>query len=301
MIAGEPDPGCPDVRAMIDGVTVRFGDARLDDLVQVTDSRLSATDLAAWHAWRQNWMLRVLHRLQLDAGVAAGVLAVVAAVSGPAGDPVSRSVASELAWPAAVVLCGAALFIELSLSADHRRFPTFPTRVRLARRIRTRVNLQPLRDSAVEELIGGPRADPARLVVVARACAASITGGADWRSDRLDALRVRCDVDGMLARIARDAAAFERARVRDGAGRTATADWGSLVDRVGWLQRYERQLLRLTAQPGGRPATGRGPAARTDRIVADLQFTVFVLTITGWTSRTNSTRRITGGPGRRGE
>lgn len=103
MIAGEPDPGCPDVRAMIDGVTVRLGDERLDDLVRVTDSRLSATDLAAWHAWRQDWMLRVLHRLQLAAGVAAGVLAVVAAVSGPAGDPVSRSAPSELAWPAAVV------------------------------------------------------------------------------------------------------------------------------------------------------------------------------------------------------
>jgi len=279
MIAGEPDPLCPDVRTMIDAVALRYGDERLNDLVRVTDGRLSAADLAAWHAWRQDWVLRVLHRLQLAAGAGAGALAVVAAVSGLAGDPATGQGSTSLASSAAVVLCGVALFVELSLSTARPRFLTFPARVRLAVRIRTRVNLQPLRDGAVEELIGGPRADPARLVVVARACAASITGSAGWCSERLDALRVRCDVDGVLARIASDAAALERERVGAGPRRAGTAGWESLVDRAGWLQRYEHQLRRLTTDPEGGSMSGdRRPAARTDRIVADLQFSVLVLT-----------------------
>jgi hypothetical protein len=280
MIAGEPDPPNPDVRTMIDAVRLRHGDERLDDLVRVTGSRLSATDLAAWHAWRQDWALRLLHRVQLAAASGAGVLAVVAAAVALIGDPVTAP-AAELARSAAVVLVGGALFVELSMSTrstSQGRFLTFPARVRLAARIRTRVNLQPLRDSAVEELIGGPRADAARLVVVARTCASSITGSARWCSGRLDLLRVRCDVDRVLGRIARDAAALERERVGGGTGPAAAPGWQSLVDRVGWLQRYEHQLRMLTTDPGGPLPADRRPATRRDRIVADLHFSVVVLT-----------------------
>lgn len=286
MIAGEPDPPYPDVRTMIDAVRLRFGDERLDDLVRVAGSRLSAADLAAWHAWRQDWALRLLHRVQVVAAAGAGVLAVVAAVA-LIGDP-GTAPAAEVARSAAVVLVGGALFVELSMSTwstrstrSTGRFLTFPARVRLAARIRTRVNLQPLRDSVVEELIGGPRADAARLVVVARACASSITGSAGWSSGRLDLLRVRCDVDRVLGRIARDAAALERERVDGGTGRAAAPGWQSLVDRVGWLQRYEQQLRMLTTDPGDPRPAERRPATRRDRIVADLHFSVVVLTWTG--------------------
>lgn len=279
MIAGEPDPLCPDVRTMIDAVTLRLADERLHDLVRVTDdARLCADELAAWHAWRQDWTLRVLHRVQLAAAVGAGVLSTVAAASALSGDSTVADALTGSTWSAAVVLCGLALFVELSMSTAHSGFLTFPARVALASRIRTRVNLQPLRDSAVEELIGGPRADVARLVIVARASASSITGSSGWCSARLDALRVRCDVDRLLTRIAGDAVALERERVGFGSDRVDAARWAALVDRVGWLQRYEHQLRMLTADaPGGPVPADRRPAP-TDRIVADLRFIAFVLT-----------------------
>ena len=285
MIAGEPDPLCPDVHAMIDSVALQVGDERLDDLVRVTAARLGADELAAWHAWRQDWTLRVVHRVQLAAGLGAVLLSALAAASALAGGPAGSAasgVPAGLAWPAAVVLCGLALFLELSISTARPGIPTFPARVRLASRIRTRVNLQPLRNSAVEELIGGPRADVARLVVVARACASSITGGPGWRSGRLDALRVRCDVDRVLARIASDAVVLELERVGLGSARVATAGWTALVDRVRWLQRYDHQLRMLIADgPGGPVPADRRPALH-DRIVSDLRFIAVVLT---WTDR----------------
>lgn len=280
MIAGEPEPLCPDVRTTIDAVRLHHGDERLDDLVRVTTARLTAVDLAAWHAWHQDWMLRLAHRVQLAVGGTAAALSVLAAWSALAGDQTASVVPAGAVWSVTVVLWGLVLFVELSMANGHPRFLTLPTRIRLATRIRRRVNLQPLRECAIEELIGGPRADAARLVVVARACAASITGSPGWCADRLDALRVRCDVEQALTRIARCAAALERDRVGTGAGRAeAAVEWEMLVGRVGWLQRYEHQLHLLTADATGSSADRR-PAARTDRIVADLRFTVFALT---WT------------------
>lgn len=279
MIAGESDPICPDVRTMMDAVTLRLADKRLDDLVVVAaDARLSADELSAWHAWRQDWTLRVLHRVQVVAVVGAGVLSAVAAAAALSGDSTVADALTGFGWSAAVVLCGLALFVELSMSAAHSGFRTFPARVALASRIRTRVNLQPLRDGAAEELIGGPRADAARLVIVARACASSITGSSGWCSARLDALRVRCDVDRLLTRIAGDAVALERERVGLGSDLIDAAGWAALVDRVGWLQRYEHQLRMLTTDvPGGPMPADRRPAL-TDRIVADLRFVALVLT-----------------------
>lgn len=285
-----PDPsGRPDVLGMIDAVALRHADERLDDIARPTTAALSAGDRAAWHTWHQarSGPLRALHRAQRRCGTAAAGFAIIAWLSAISDDAEgARTVETGIAWAAAVALGCVVLFAELSMSM-HAGFLPFPTRVRLHLKARERVNLQPLRDSAAEELIGGSRADAARLMAISRDCVASITGSAHWRSGRLDELAVRCDLNQVLTVIARGAAEFQRARAGGspgGAGAMTSGPletgstvpgWNALVDRVTWLRRYHDQLRTLmTERVAGLEPSTRRPAP----ILVELRFTVLALT-----------------------
>ncbi|HEY5881281.1 MAG TPA: hypothetical protein VIU11_20375 [Nakamurella sp.] len=274
---------------MIDTVVLVHTDGRLDDLARVTLDRLTDEDRVAWLGWQRarHGRLAGLHRAQVRCGVAGGAVAACVMLSAISDrqDAGPGMLAGIAGWVAVALFC-AALFIELTM-AGFPGYQPVPVRVRLDLRARERVGLQALRDSADDESLGGARAAEARLVVVARTIASAITGSAGWGSDQLDRWHLRCDVDGVLLRIARDAVELRRWR-RDGiplasAGAADTdpgaARWASLLDRVGWLLRYHRQLDTLLSEPAGGTESGC-PRSRafTYQAVADLRFTVLALT-----------------------
>ncbi len=285
MTGGQPtEPQRSAVLTLIDKVELHHADERLDDIVGIS-AGLRSDDRAAWEGWQRarRGALRSLHRAQVRCAVLAAGSATFALLSAAVHDRATeREFAPGIASAAAVVLLCVAVFIEFLMS----RYPGFlplPRRVRLDLVARERVNLQPLRDVAGTELVGGPRADVARLVVVAVGCAGRVTGRERWRSGRLDELGVRCDVNEVVAQIARGAVEFARAGAASGAAGAAdagatAADWASLVDRLAWLLCYERQLEALAQEPARGSGSELRSALVTDRVVAELRFTVLALT-----------------------
>ncbi|HEY5848870.1 MAG TPA: hypothetical protein VIU11_01880 [Nakamurella sp.] len=206
------------------------------------------------------------------------------AVAAEGEDPERGPLMQALLLAAGIALCGAALLIEIQM-ADHAGYQPWHVRFRLGRKARERVNLQLLRNSLDDELTCGHRADEARLVIVAKAIAGSITRSATWRSDFLDRHNLRCDVELDLVGIARGALDLRNQRretarnstdqLPTNAADVGTDRWNALLTRLAWLHRYLTQLQTLAAgtTQASQPEN-LGTTASSELITTEIRFTI---------------------------
>lgn len=255
------------------------------DISSLDVGRIGVQDRALWAGWQRVQSSHLGRAQRRSTQVAFSTGAVLLAFGLTYGSGTSLA---AFAMILAVIVTIAACLVVAVLEGELARQPGYlrwSTRTRLDRRVRQRVDLQPLRSSLDDELECGDLAHEARLVIVAIEIATSIQCSPMWGTGYLDRQHCRYDVRAELAVLSRHAINLYRRRT-SGDDRQKFSDgldqrraWAALVLRVTLLYQYQVQLDRLIRQadlvqchPG---PTGQASPSAT--ILAEMRWIVTLL------------------------